>query len=158
MKRLLRAFLLALSLLAAAPAYAVLPDEMLSDPVLEARARDLSAGLRCLVCRNQSIDDSNAELARDLRLLIRERLVAGDSDEEAVAYLVGRYGNFILLKPPVQANTILLWLGPLLLLIFAVWGFRLLWRRGRGALNDDEFSQEDRALIENALGKDEAAT
>jgi cytochrome c-type biogenesis protein CcmH len=85
----------------AAPALAVQPDEMLDNPALEARARDISAGLRCLVCRNESIDESNADLARDLRLLVRERLVAGDSNEEAVAYIVDRYGEYVLLRPTV---------------------------------------------------------
>ena len=98
-------------------AYAVQPDEMLADPALEARARDISEGLRCLVCQNQSIDDSNAPLARDLRLLVRERLTAGDSDEAVRGYLVARYGDFILLKPPFAWRTLLLWLTPLVVLL-----------------------------------------
>jgi cytochrome c-type biogenesis protein CcmH len=97
-------------------AAAVEPDEILADPVLESRARDLSQKLRCLVCQNQSIDDSNAELARDLRVLVRERLVAGDSDEAVVAYIVSRYGQFVLLKPPFHAGTYALWLGPAVIL------------------------------------------
>ena len=102
--------------LMAAPLWAVQPDEILDDPALEARARDISSGLRCLVCRNESIDDSNAELARDLRLLVRERLLAGDSNEEAVDFIVDRYGEYVLLKPRTGGANILLWLaGPLML-------------------------------------------
>ena len=110
--RLIAGLFLALSLLAS-PAAAVLPDEVLDDPALEARARELSLELRCLVCQNQSIDDSNAELARDLRLLVRERLVAGDTNEEAMNYIRARYGDFVLLRPPVQKSTYLLWFGPI---------------------------------------------
>lgn len=113
-----------LALLAAAtPSRAVTPDEMLADPALESRARQLSTELRCVVCQNQSIDDSNAPLAHDLRVLLRERLSAGDSDRQAIDYLVSRYGNFVLLKPPMQLNTLLLWIGPLLIFIAAVLGF-----------------------------------
>ena len=106
----MRALILALMLLVApvlsvAPTWAVQPDEVLSDPALEQRARSLSKGLRCLVCRNESIDESNASLARDLRILLRERLVAGDSDEEAVAYIVDRYGEYVLLTPPARGST-----------------------------------------------------
>ena len=100
-------------------ARAVMPGEMLSDPALEARARALSQELRCLVCQNQSIDDSNAPLARDLRVILRERLRAGDSDGQAMAYLQARYGNFVLLKPPFELSTALLWLGPALILTAA---------------------------------------
>ncbi|RME62068.1 MAG: cytochrome c-type biogenesis protein CcmH, partial [Alphaproteobacteria bacterium] len=96
---------LALGLAMARPVVAVEPDERLADPVLEARARAISQELRCLVCQNQSIDDSNAPLARDLRLLVRERLQAGDSDEEAVAFIVARYGDFVLLRPPLKPVT-----------------------------------------------------
>ena len=107
--------LLALFLLAA-PAFAVQPDERLADPALEARARALSRELRCIVCQNESIDDSNATLAKDIRLLLRERLVAGDSDAQAKAFLVARYGDFVLLRPPVRIETWLLWFGPFALL------------------------------------------
>jgi cytochrome c-type biogenesis protein CcmH len=104
-------------LLAAAPASAVQPDEILPDPALEARARELSKELRCMVCQNQSIDDSDAPLARDLRLLVRERLKAGDSDAQVLDFLVARYGEFVLLRPPFNWHTALLWLlGPLALL------------------------------------------
>ncbi|MEM7643379.1 MAG: cytochrome c-type biogenesis protein [Pseudomonadota bacterium] len=104
-------------LLFATPGLAVQPDEILDDPVLEQRARDLSGGIRCLVCRNESIDESNADLARDLRLLVRERLVAGDSDDEVIAYLVDRYGEFVLLNPPASGSTLILWAAPLALLL-----------------------------------------
>jgi cytochrome c-type biogenesis protein CcmH len=107
---------LILSALAANPSVAIEPGEALSDPALEARARRLSADLRCLVCQNQSIDDSNAPLAKDLRLLVRERLSAGESDTAVMGYIVARYGDFVLLKPPLNTKTLLLWLTPLLLL------------------------------------------
>jgi cytochrome c-type biogenesis protein CcmH len=107
---------------------AVQPDEVLADPKLEARARDLSRHLRCLVCQNQSIDDSDADLARDLRVLVRERLKAGDTDEEVLAFLVARYGDFVLLKPPVKPTTWLLWFGPFA--VFAVAGFGI-WAASR---------------------------
>lgn len=107
-----------LALLIAAPVWAVQPDEVLQDPNLEARARHLSQGLRCLVCRNENIDDSNAQLARDLRLLVRERLVAGDTDAGAVAFIVDRYGEYVLLTPTVTGSNIALWLaGPAMLLL-----------------------------------------
>ena len=98
-------------------ANAVLPEEMLKDPKLEERARIISADLRCLVCQNQSIDDSNAPLAKDLRVIVRERLSAGDDDVQVVEYIVARYGNYVLLKPPLQTDTALLWLGPFLIMI-----------------------------------------
>jgi cytochrome c-type biogenesis protein CcmH len=98
----------------------VQPDEVLKDPTLESRARRLSQELRCLVCQNQSIDDSNAPLARDLRLLLRERLSAGDTDAEVLAFLSARYGEFVLLRPPLNAHTLLLWLAPFLLLAGAL--------------------------------------
>ena len=119
--KLLRPILLALALLSAAPAWAVLPDEMLSDPALEARARALSKELRCMVCKNQSIDDSAAPLARDLRVLVRERLSAGDSDQQVLDFLVARYGEFVLLRPRLTWHTIALWgLPPTVLLVGAV--------------------------------------
>ena len=101
--------------LAAVSAGAVNPDEMLDDPALEARAREISKGLRCLVCQNQSIDDSDADLARDLRVLVRERLAAGDSDGQVIDYVVSRYGDFVLMRPPFKATTYALWLGPALI-------------------------------------------
>ncbi|MBL8575486.1 MAG: cytochrome c-type biogenesis protein CcmH [Hyphomicrobiaceae bacterium] len=112
--RLLAALVVLLGL--AAPAFAVKPDEMLADPAMEARARAISTELRCLVCQNESIDDSNAPLARDLRLLVRERLTAGDSDRQVLDYLVDKYGEFVLLRPVFSLRNALLWLGPFLVL------------------------------------------
>jgi cytochrome c-type biogenesis protein CcmH len=127
MRRMMSA-IVALVLLAAPAAYAVQPDEIMSDPVKEARARDLSRELRCMVCQNQSIDDSDAPLARDLRLLVRERIAAGDSNSQVLDFLVARYGDFVLLKPRFERQTMLLWLlAPLLL---AGGGFAL-WRQNR---------------------------
>ena len=97
-----------------------MPDEMLKDPVLESRAREISQNLRCLVCQNQSIDDSNAPLAKALRVIVRERLTAGDSNEQVVGYVVRRYGNYVLLKPPFQGDTALLWLLPFILMVLAL--------------------------------------
>lgn len=115
----MRGLLLLLVLLLSFPALAVNPDEMLADPKLEARARDISKDLRCLVCQNQSIDDSDALLAHDLRRIVRERLVAGDSDQQVKDYLVQRYGNYVLLTPPVNSMTALLWGGPAVMLFIA---------------------------------------
>ncbi len=110
-------YILVMMLAVASPAFAVLPDEILADPALEARARDLSRELRCVQCQSENIDDSNAAIARDLRLLVRERLLAGDSDDAVRAYLVTRYGDFVLLNPPLQGVNWLLWLaGPVMLL------------------------------------------
>ncbi len=102
------------------PAWAVNPDEIMADPALESRAREISKGLRCLVCQNQSIDDSDADLAKDLRVLVRERLKKGDSDAKVVEFVVSRYGDFVLLKPPFKATTLVLWLGPLFILGFGL--------------------------------------
>jgi cytochrome c-type biogenesis protein CcmH len=110
-----------------APALAVEPDEILPNATLEARARTISSGLRCLVCQNQSIDDSNAPLARDLRLLVRERLKAGDTDAQVMQFVEERYGEFVLLRPAFNMHTLLLWLAPLVVLLGAVWvGIRAL--------------------------------
>ena len=149
MRRLLAAllFLLAVSM----PALAVEPDEILSDPALEARARALSAGFRCLVCQNQSIDDSDAPLARDLRLLIRERLTAGSSDAEVKAYVVSRYGDFVLLKPPFDARTLLLWLSPFILLLA---GLVFLATRRRAALADEPLSEDESRRVRDLLGRE----
>jgi cytochrome c-type biogenesis protein CcmH len=117
---------------AVSPAWAVLPDEILDDPVLEARAREISKGLRCLVCRNESIDESNADLARDLRLLVRERLVLGDNDEQVVAFVVDRYGEYVLLRPTTSGSNWLLWAsGPLMLLFAGGLAFAYLRARSR---------------------------
>ena len=126
MRRALAAFLFVLS--AALPAQAVNPDEILDDPVLEARARAISKQLRCVVCQNQSIDDSDAPLARDLRLLARERLVAGDTDAATIDFIVVRYGDFVLLQPPFKPKTYGLWFGPWFVLaaagLIAIWWYR----------------------------------
>jgi cytochrome c-type biogenesis protein CcmH len=130
-------------LLASLPAHAVNPDEVLADPALEARARVLSAELRCMVCQNQSIDDSNADLAKDLRLLVRERLKDGDTDQQVLDYLVSRYGEFVLLKPRVNEHTLLLWGMPVFLALVggAILLFQLR-KRPRtvpaGGLSDEE--------------------
>jgi cytochrome c-type biogenesis protein CcmH len=140
--------------LAATSAFAVQPDEMLADPVLEARARSISRDLRCLVCQNQSIDDSDADLARDLRLLLRQRLLAGDSDAAARKFLVDRYGDYVLLKPPLKSTTLLLWGGPaLLLLAAAAAAARVLRRRFRAP---PPLSAEERERLALVL-KDDGA-
>ncbi len=155
--RRLAAALLTLALASpAAPALAVEPDEILDDPVLEARARDISAGLRCLVCQNESIDASSAELARDLRILVRERLVAGDSDDEVRDFMVARYGDFVLLKPPVKPETYLLWFGPGVILVLASLGAGLYLRRrrmtaGTAATAAPALNAEERARLERLL-------
>ena len=110
-------------------ANAVNPGEILKDPVLEKRARAISKGLRCVVCQNQSIDDSDAQLARDLRVLVREQLVAGDSDQAVVDYVVSRYGDFVLLRPPVKAATLVLWFGPVVIALIGAMGLVLFFRR-----------------------------
>jgi cytochrome c-type biogenesis protein CcmH len=117
-RRAVLAFLAAAAL--AGPALAVNPDERLADPALEARARSISQELRCLVCQNQSIDDSNADLAHDLRVLVRERLAAGDSDDQVIGFLRQRYGEFVLLDPPVERATWVLWFGPPLIVAAAL--------------------------------------
>lgn len=158
MLRLFAGLLLALSLLAN-PAAAVLPDEVLDDPVLESRARDLSLELRCLVCQNQSIDDSNAELARDLRLLVRERLIAGDTDEEAMAYIRARYGDFVLLRPPVQKSTYLLWYGPIGIVVIGIVIVFVTSRRRRAMAATTAtapLSEAERTRLDAALAREDA--
>jgi cytochrome c-type biogenesis protein CcmH len=141
-RRLLLAAIAGLAL--AGSAGAVTPDEQLQDPKLEARARALSQELRCLVCQNQSIDDSAAPLAHDLRVILRERLAAGDSDEQAKAYLVRRYGDFVLLRPPFQADTWALWLGPPAVLLLGAAGVAL-YMRGRSRTPEPPLSAADEA-------------
>ncbi|MCC8973106.1 cytochrome c-type biogenesis protein [Bradyrhizobium brasilense] len=131
-RALAAAVLAAALMLGAMPARAVLPDEVMADPAKEARARELSKELRCMVCQNQSIDDSEAPLARDLRLLVRERISAGDSDGQVIDFLVARYGEFVLLKPRLNEHTLLLWLTPPLALLL---GSFALWRLGRRKAN-----------------------
>jgi cytochrome c-type biogenesis protein CcmH len=142
-------WLLLILALLAGPALAVQPDEILDDPVLEARARHLSKGLRCLVCRNESIDESNADLARDLRLLVRERLVDGDSNVETVDFIVARYGEYVLLKPTLGGSNLLLWLaGPLMFLSALGIGGVYLRRRGQGAAPEALSAKEKTRLDE----------
>ena len=156
MKRLL---VLLLLLLAATPAGAVLPDEMLRDPQLEARARVISRDLRCLVCQNQSIDDSEAGLARDLRVLVRERLIAGESNEAVLKFVVARYGDFVLLDPRFKASTVALWLGPVILILIGVTALMVFYRRRRAAdvsiapLNAEEKRRLDALLADGAGGE-----
>ena len=137
-------------------AHAFNPDEVLKDPVLEKRARALSTGLRCLVCQNQSIDDSNATLARDLRLLVRERLTEGDGDTEVLDYVVARYGQFVLLKPGINPRTYILWFAPIGLLLIGAFGIFIVMRR-RVALTKAagvvSLSKEEEAELEKLLGK-----
>ena len=137
--------------LMAGPVFAVQPGEVLKDPVLEARARAISQGLRCLVCRNESIDDSDADLAHDLRVLLRERLVAGDSDTAAVAFIVDRYGEFVLLKPTAAGGNLLLWLaGPLMLLGGGAVAVAMVRRRSKEA-EAGALSAEDQARLADLM-------
>jgi cytochrome c-type biogenesis protein CcmH len=138
-------------LISLTPALAVEPDEILADPALEFRARALSAGFRCLVCQNQSIDDSDAPLARDLRLLIRDRLKSGDSDQEVKAFVVSRYGDFVLLKPPFDSRTLLLWFSPFLLLLAGI--LFLTRRRAPASSPDRPLSEDERRRVDELLGE-----
>jgi len=147
---------LALLLLLAGPAFAVQPDERLADPVLEGRARALSRELRCVVCQNESIDESSATLARDLRLLLRERLAGGDSDAAAVAFLVARYGDFVLLRPPLRADTWLLWFGPFAVLVLGAAVTVLALRRRAAATVPPPLSAEEQARLDRLLRGDGA--
>jgi cytochrome c-type biogenesis protein CcmH len=144
--------LLITTLLAAPAALAVQPDEILKDPALEARARVISKELRCLVCQNQSIDDSGATLARDLRIVVRDRLKAGDTDTQTVAFIVDRYGDFVLLRPPFKASTLILWIGPALILIAGMVGVFVWHRRRRSAVSTPvaPLTADERARV-NAL-------
>jgi cytochrome c-type biogenesis protein CcmH len=144
---------LAMALLAACPAHAVEPDEVLQDPALEARARAISEGLRCLVCQNQSIDDSEAPLAKDLRLLVRERLKAGDSNEQIVDFIVTRYGEFVLLKPRFEPHTLVLWLATPAVFLAALLIIALAYRRRRAeAANPPPLSVAERRKLKRVLG------
>ncbi len=137
----------------AAPVFAVQPDEVLDDPMLEERARNLSAGLRCLVCRNESIDESNAPLARDLRLLVRERLVAGDSDAAVIDYVVARFGEYVLLKPRTSGSNLVLWLaGPAMLVLGLGLGLAFVRRRASDIdAGAAELSDQERARLEEIM-------
>lgn len=149
-------FLLVLLCLGLAPghALAVQPGEILQDAALEKRARDISAELRCLVCQNQSIDDSNAPLARDLRLVVRERLIAGDTNDQVMSFVVDRYGEFILLRPPFRMATLLLWLTPLVVLVAGIAWMASAWRR-RSKLKIETaaapLTDEERKALEKLL-------
>ncbi len=149
----MRPLILVLCLLAA-PAWSVQPDEILEDPELETRARELSRKLRCLVCRNESINDSNAELARDLRLLVRERLTAGDSDREVMAYVVDRYGEFVLLRPTGDGSNLVLWLaGPAMLVIALAISLVYLRRRNGARSREGDLSNTERARLRELLDR-----
>jgi cytochrome c-type biogenesis protein CcmH len=154
-----RRFLLivAAALALAGPARAVTPDEQLPDPRLEARARALSQELRCLVCQNQSIDDSAAPLAHDLRVILRERIAAGDTDRQAKDYLVRRYGDFVLLRPPFQADTWALWLGPLAVLLLGGAGVAV-YMRGRSQAPESPLSAADEAAAARLMAPQDLAS
>ena len=137
-------------------ASAVLPSEQLSDPKLEARARAISQELRCVVCQNETIDDSDATLAHDLRVALRERLKAGDSDAQAIDFIVRRYGSFVLLKPPFRPETLALWLGPLFVLVAGAVSVAL-YLRHRGKTTDDPLSADEQTRIEGILRTDNSA-
>jgi cytochrome c-type biogenesis protein CcmH len=151
-------FVLALlaTLVLSVPAFAVQPDEVLKDPALEKRAREISSELRCLVCQNQSIDDSDAQLAKDLRLLVRERLVAGDTDQQVRDFLVQRYGEFVLLKPTFSSHTMLLWLTPVLVLVLGgIGAYAALRRRSKAP---ETLSEEEQKALEALLRQDQSAS
>jgi cytochrome c-type biogenesis protein CcmH len=153
-------FLPGVDIVNVAPAIAATtPDELLEDPELERRARALSKELRCLVCQNQSIDDSDADLARDLRRIVRERLLAGDSDDEIIEFITERYGDFALLRPPVKPSTWVLWYGPPVLFVIAGIGLALYVRRRRSepvAAPTDELSDEEQAKLDRLLERGSA--
>jgi cytochrome c-type biogenesis protein CcmH len=158
-KKLLASLFVAVAMSAAPAAYAVQPDEIMADPAKEARARDLSRELRCMVCQNQSIDDSDAPLARDLRLLVRERIAGGDSDKQVIDFLVARYGEFVLLKPRVSPHTLLLWLLPPLALAgggLALWYYSR--RRSLSGSAADpslrDLTEEEEERLERLLAAD----
>jgi cytochrome c-type biogenesis protein CcmH len=154
--------LLCLALAMASPAHAVQPDEVMSNPAQEARARNLSRELRCMVCQNQSIDDSAAPLARDLRLLVRERIAAGDSDQQVLDFLVARYGEFVLLKPPFEPSTLPLWLLTPLILIgggLALWGYSRRRSKAMRQITDapPRLSEDEEARLAKLVATEPAA-
>ncbi len=162
-KNTLGAFLMLAALVMLSPfqAMAVEPDEILSDPKLEARAREVSVNLRCLVCQNQSIDDSNAALAKDLRVLVRERLTKGDTNEQVISYIVDRFGEYVLLKPRMALHTMVLWFGPLALLLLAGGYFYMNLRArpaasvsGASAPMVEALSREEQAALDKLMDKD----
>ncbi|MCZ7854582.1 cytochrome c-type biogenesis protein [Agrobacterium salinitolerans] len=135
------------------PAFAFNPDEVLKDPVLEQRARNLTSQLRCMVCQNQSIDDSNAELARDLRVLVRDRLVEGDSDKAVIDYVVSRYGEFVLLKPRLSLRTVLLWGAPIGLTLAGIFAVFVFSRRRATQEQPQKLSADEEERIRNLIEK-----
>lgn len=153
---ILAAFAMA-ALVSGTLALAVEPDEMLDDPALEARARELSKVLRCVVCQNQSIDDSAADIARDMRLLVRERLVAGDTDSQTIDHMVARYGDYVLLRPPFQTNTLALWVGPPLMAVvvatLALLFFRVYQREQGARTGPEPLTPTDRAQLDALVEK-----
>lgn len=150
---MIRALVILVGLLTAMPSHAVQPDEILDDPVLEQRAREISKEVRCLVCRNESIDDSSAGLARDLRLLVRERILAGDTDGEVKRFLVERYGEFVLLNPPFNLGNLVIWLsGPVVLLLGAMGAaVYLRGQRKEPAVPESPLTPEEKAEVERLL-------
>lgn len=145
------------ALAALPPALALMPDEILDDPALEARARALSKDLRCVVCQNESIDSSNADIARQMRLVVRERLVEGDSDQQVLDYLQVRYGDYVLMKPPIKPETYLLWYGPAVVLVLGGLGAAVyLWRRPRAGTAPEPLSAEERARLKRLLDEEGA--
>ncbi|MCB1396421.1 MAG: cytochrome c-type biogenesis protein CcmH [Rhodobacter sp.] len=148
----MRALILAL-MLAATPALAVQPDEVLSDPALEARAREITAELRCVVCRNESVDDSNAEIARDIRLMVRERLVAGDTNAQAIQYMVDRFGEYVLLNPRATGSNLVLWWSGPILLVAGLGLAALAFRRRRAAGDTAALSAEEEARLREILDR-----
>ncbi len=148
---MIRAAFFTLALALATPAMAVEPDEILADPVLEERARDMSKNLRCLVCRNESIDESSAELARDLRLLVRERLVAGDTDAETIDFIVARYGEYVLLTPRATGSTLILWIAGPVMLLAALWIAATYIRRRRPETTADTLSSDEKTRLSQLL-------
>lgn len=157
-------FVLALLVLTPFAAFAVEPSEVLADPALESRAREVGKGLRCVVCQNQSIDDSNAELARDMRVLVRDRIQAGDSNAQVMDYMVGRYGDFVLLDPPFKASTIVLWVGPGVIAVLGLFWVVTFYRRRTGIDATDvaentqaaPLSDEERRRLDTLLKDNDA--
>lgn len=148
---MIRALAVVLALVLAAPGAALEPGERMADPLLEARAREIGRSLRCLVCQNQSIDDSDADLARDLRAVVRERIATGASDREVVAYVRDRYGDFVLLKPPFKPTTYALWGAPAVILVLAIVAVAMVLRRRRTAAEVARLSAEEEARLARLL-------
>lgn len=151
---MIKSFLFVIGLIVSSQALGVEPDEMLDDPALEARARVISQDLRCVVCQNETIDDSNATLAQDMRRLVRQRITAGDTNEEVLAYMVDRYGDFVLLRPQVNAQTYLLWFGPVIVLVLGGVAVMRLMHRSKpkpAAASVDSLSQDEQDQLSRLL-------